>query len=138
MRLELPIHKAHHCTTQSDAVSPYCTEIRRQPYLNLHSEYPTVRNSGACYCSPVILITANTVLFTCGEALTYSQDTPSVLYYQFSDAIDRKSSGEYPHSNLHTNHICAACLATPCSAVRLAVYKQYTNYVRLTEHAGSV
>jgi hypothetical protein len=122
-------------------VSPYCTEVHRQPYLNLHSEYPTVWNSGACYCSPVILITGITVLFICGEALTYSQDRPSVLSYQFSDAIDRKSSGKYPHSKPHANCICAACLATPCSAVRLAMYqsfRHYTNYVRLTEHAGSV
>jgi hypothetical protein len=124
-RLKLPILRGHHCTSQSDAVSPYCTEIHRQPYLNLHSEYPTVRNSGACYCSPVILITANTAPFTCGEALTYSQDRPNVLYYQFSDAIDRKSSGEYPQSKPHENRICAACLAISCSAVRLAMCQAF-------------
>jgi hypothetical protein len=101
IRLKLLIPRGHHCTSQSDAVSPYFTEIHRESYLNLHSEYPAVRNSGACYCSPVILITAITVLFTCGEALTYSQDRPSDLSYQFSDAIDRKSFGKYPQSKLH-------------------------------------
>jgi hypothetical protein len=44
---------------------------------------------------------ANTVLFACCKAPTSGQERPNVSSYQFSDDIDRKSSGEFPQLEPH-------------------------------------